>query len=161
MREEESASQYHFDIRRDGRRILGSEDRATGSGDLAVRLKALIFPEGEWRPATAVRVGLKLPTGRSSHGLGSGSTDMGLGLLLEKHFGPLGVYFNADAILPGSVNSDAPQMDTYTFYQAMFGLDYPLASPFAPTSSSVIRRVPFPALASTCWTAGSSICSSG
>jgi hypothetical protein len=130
VREEESAGQYHFDIRRHGRCIFGSDDHATGSGDLAVRLKTLIFPEGEWRPAAAARVGLKLPTGRSSQELGSGGTDMGVGLLLEKHFGPLGGYFNADAIFPGSVNSDDPQMDTQTFYQTMFGLAYRLTPAF-------------------------------
>ncbi len=153
VREEESAGHYHFDVYYDGRRILGSDAHATGVGDLAVRLKALLLPEGDWSPAAAARVGLKLPTGKSSRSLGSGSTDVGLGLLLEKHFGPLGVYLNADAIFPGSVPSDDPQIDTHTFYQTVFGLGYRLnpsfcanlqlgytSRPFSGTGLSMLDR---------------------
>lgn len=122
VREEETPDQYHFDVYRGDRRILGSDDRATGPGDLAVRLKTLLFQEGESTPAVAARLGLKLPTGRRSRGLGSGGTDLGLGLLLEKHFGSVAAFLNADVIFPGDI--DDPEVDTETFYQAMFGLSY-------------------------------------
>ncbi|RLB98664.1 MAG: hypothetical protein DRH76_02000 [Deltaproteobacteria bacterium] len=141
VREEESPGQYHFDIRRGGRRIIGSDDRATGPGDLAVRLKALLLHEGESTPALATRLGLKLPTGRRSRSLGSGGTDVGLGLLLEKHFGPVAAFLNADVIFPGSI--DDPEVDTKTFYQAMFGLSYPFNDAWSAGAQVAYTSRPF------------------
>jgi hypothetical protein len=124
VREEETPGQYHYDVRRDGRRILGSDGRASGPGDLDLWLKGLLWAEGAWLPAAGLRAGLKLPTGDESRGLSSGSADFGCGLLLEKHFGTVGAFLNADVIFPGSI--DDPEVETDTFYQAMFGLGVPL-----------------------------------
>jgi hypothetical protein len=141
VREEESPGQYHFDIRRGGRRVIGSDDRATGPGDVALRLKTLLFQEGDAMPAVAARLGLKLPTGRRSRGLGSGGTDVGFGLLLEKHFGSVAAFLNADVIFPGDI--DDPEVDAETFYQAMFGMSYAFTDVWSASAQVAYTSRPF------------------
>lgn len=141
VREEETPGRYHFDVQRGGRRILGSDHRATGPGDLALRFKALLLQEGESTPALAARVGLKLPTGQSSRGLGSGGTDVGLGLLLEKHFGPVAAFLNADAIFPGDI--DDPEVEAETFYQAMLGLSWAFTDAWSANAQLSYTSRPF------------------
>lgn len=141
VREEESPGQHHFDLRRGGRRVIGSDHRATGAGDLAMHLKALLLREGGSTPALAARVGLKLPTGRRSRGLGSGGTDVGLGLLLEKHFGSVAAFLNADVIFPGDI--DDPEVQAETFYQAMFGMSYAFTEIWSASAQVAYTSRPF------------------
>ncbi|MFA7424820.1 MAG: DUF3187 family protein, partial [Desulfosarcinaceae bacterium] len=128
-------------LRRGGRRVIGSDHRATGAGDLAMHLKALLLREGGSTPALAARVGLKLPTGRRSRGLGSGGTDVGLGLLLEKHFGSVAAFLNADVIFPGDI--DDPEVQAETFYQAMFGMSYAFTEVWSASAQVAYTSRPF------------------
>ena len=79
VREEQSAHQYHFDVRTNGRRLLGGGDRASGLGDATFGLKGMIMPEADLWPGFGARLAVKLPTASQTRGLGSGHADFGAG----------------------------------------------------------------------------------
>jgi hypothetical protein len=87
-------------LRKDGRVALRGGAGAVGIGDLAVSTKALLRPEVGWMPAVAGRLAVKLPTGDEERALGSGTVDLGLGVVLEKGLGPARLYLNTGVTIP-------------------------------------------------------------
>jgi hypothetical protein len=73
-----------------------------GIGDIVLVTKWLAFSEQKNRPAVALRLALKLPTGDPRLAFGSGEADLGLGIAAQKGFGRRWVlYGNANGIFPG------------------------------------------------------------
>jgi hypothetical protein len=91
---------FDYTLQKDGRNALRGASGALGIGDIAVSAKALLHAEGDWAPAVAGRVALKLPTGDDDRALGSGEVDVGLGVALEKTLGPVRLYFNTGLTVP-------------------------------------------------------------
>jgi Protein of unknown function (DUF3187) len=91
---------FSYFLQKDGRDALQGTSGAVGIGDLAFSAKALLRGEGQWAPAVAGRFALKLPTGDEDRALGSGEVDVGLGVALEKTFGPVRLYFNTGLTIP-------------------------------------------------------------
>jgi hypothetical protein len=106
-------------LQKDGRTALSGTSGAIGIGDIAVGAKALLHEEGRLAPAIAGRFALKLPTGDDDRALGSGEVDVGLGLALEKTFGPVRLFFNTGVTIPtGNPFSDTgidslPMLSTF------------------------------------------------
>jgi hypothetical protein len=94
--------QHLFDylVQKDGKNALQGMSGAVGVGDIAIAAKALLAEEGQLAPAIAGRFALKFPTGDDDRALGSGTVDVGLGLALEKSFGPVHLYFNTGLTIP-------------------------------------------------------------
>jgi len=91
---------FSYILQKDGRNALRGTSGAVGIGDIALSAKALLREEGQWAPAIAGRVALKLPSGDEDRALGSGEVDVGLGLALEKTFGPVRLYVNTGLTIP-------------------------------------------------------------
>jgi hypothetical protein len=85
---------FSYILQKDGRNARRGTSGAVGIGDIAISTKALLREEGQWAPAIAGRVALKLPSGDEDRALGSGEVDVGLGLALEKTFDPVRLYVN-------------------------------------------------------------------
>jgi hypothetical protein len=91
---------FSYLLQKDGTDALRGTSGAVGIGDIAISTKAMLREEGQWAPAIAARFALKLPTGDEDRALGSGEVDLGLGLALEKTFGPVRLYFNTGLTIP-------------------------------------------------------------
>lgn len=100
-RERLDGTNYVFDIRQNGRDRFSGGDGALGLGDLSLLAKWQVLDEGPWKPLTSLRLGLKLPTGDSGRFFGSGHTDVGLGLAVEKKLASRWlVYGNLNVVFP-------------------------------------------------------------
>jgi Protein of unknown function (DUF3187) len=110
---------FSYILQKDARTALQGTSGAVGIGDIAFSAKALLREEGRWAPAIAGRFALKLPTGDEERALGSGAVDVGLGLALEKKFGPLYLYLNTGLTIPtgnpfsGSGIDSLPMLSTF------------------------------------------------
>jgi Protein of unknown function (DUF3187) len=91
---------FSYNLQKDDRSALRGTSGAVGIGDIAISAKALLREEGQWAPAIAGRLALKLPSGDEDRALGSGEVDVGLGVALEKTFGPVRLYFNTGLTIP-------------------------------------------------------------
>jgi Protein of unknown function (DUF3187) len=110
---------FSYTLQKDGRTALQGTSGAVGIGDIAFGAKALLREEERWAPAIAGRFALKLPTGDEERALGSGAVDIGLGLVLEKKFGPVHLYLNTGLTIPsgnpfsGSGIHSLPMLSTF------------------------------------------------
>jgi hypothetical protein len=100
IRFERPQHRFSYHLEKDGRKALNGTSGAVGIGDIAISTKALLREEGRLMPAVAGRFALKLPTGDDNRALGSGEVEVGLGVALEKAFGPARLYFNAGLTIP-------------------------------------------------------------
>jgi hypothetical protein len=72
-----------------------------GAGDASLHLKGKLSNEGRFLPAMSLRLGVKLPTGAWSHGFGSRTADLAVGLAFEKALWSwITVYGNVAGTLP-------------------------------------------------------------
>lgn len=70
--------------------------------------------EGRW-PAIVLKASVKLPTGSSAGGFGSGHLDYGGSLLIEKDWARFSAYGNIGAVIPGSLAGANPSLETQPF----------------------------------------------
>lgn len=84
---------FRYELWQDGRRVLGPLDPGTVTGDLVVSLKKAWKLGGT---EFGFRAALKAPTGLWVKAAGSGSPDLGFGLLLSNYGERLGFCLNAD-----------------------------------------------------------------
>jgi Protein of unknown function (DUF3187) len=91
---------FSYLLQKDGTEALRGTSGAVGIGDIAISAKVMLREEGQLAPTVAARFALKLPTGDDDRALGSGEVDLGLGLALEKTFGPVRLYFNTGVTIP-------------------------------------------------------------
>lgn len=91
------------------------ELRGFGSGDVFLSAKYLFNDEGNFSPALAMKVGLKLPTGKHQKLHGSGSADVGVSFLASKSLASNALYLNFNVIFPGEWRV-LPNFDLSRFY---------------------------------------------
>lgn len=84
---------YRFDA--DGATRLNFSPADLGLGDIVLHLKHQLVGEDHKWPAVAIFADIKLPTGKSDRGFGSGTPDFGFGTALEASYKRLHGYFNA------------------------------------------------------------------
>lgn len=127
LRKEESdlgrTNEFVFDVRKDGKTVIGGKERTSGLGDIALRAKGKILDEGDVMPGVSARVLLKIPTGDEERALGSGAFDYGFGLLLQKRIRKLYTYLNADVIIPGDAFKKE-DISLRPFLEVMLGAEY-------------------------------------
>jgi hypothetical protein len=110
---------FDYTLQKDGVNALEGASGAVGLGDIALSAKIMLREEEEWAPSLAGRFALKLPTGDNDRALGSGELDVGLGLALEKSFGPVRLYVNTGLTIPtgnpfsGSGIDSLPMLSTF------------------------------------------------
>lgn len=77
-------NQFAYTLSQDGTTLINYRQTAFGLSDIIVRFKYLLSDRGRLPFKLAIAPYVKLPTGQSSLGLGSGHADLGLSLLAEK-----------------------------------------------------------------------------
>lgn len=80
---------------------LNPSNEVFGLTDIVMHGKALVVAEGDYAPATSLRVALKVPVGDRTRALGTGVADFGVGLSLQKTvWNRVGLYVNLNEVLP-------------------------------------------------------------
>ena len=125
--------QYFFDyvLNKDERTALKGTSGAIGIGDIALSAKAVLREEGPWAPTIAGRFALKLPTGDEDRALGSGEVDVGLGVDLEKTFGPVRLYFNTGLTIPTGNPFSGTGIDSLPMLSTFLTGEYHLTERFS------------------------------
>ena len=118
-------NEYHFLIQKDGKTFIQGEERGSGLGDIALRVKGKILEEGDIVPCLSARFSVKVPTGDDERALGSGEMDYGFGLLLQKTIKNFTTYLNADITIPGQAYKQV-DFSLRPFYEIMMGVEYKL-----------------------------------
>jgi Protein of unknown function (DUF3187) len=125
--------QHLFDyvLNKDGETPLRGTSGAIGIGDIALSGKAVLREEGQWAPTIAGRFALKLPSGDEDRALGSGAVDIGLGIALEKTFGPVRLYFNTGLTIPTGNPFSGTGIDSVPMLSTFFTGEYRLTERFS------------------------------
>ena len=84
-------------------------------GDFSFFTKIRIISETERRPALALRFGYQMPNSNQIRGIGTNTSNIFAGLILQKHFGRLNVFGNAGVAILQSPNQFFSQNDVLTY----------------------------------------------
>jgi len=122
---------FSYILQKDGRNALRGTSGAVGIGDIAISAKALLHEEEQLAPAIAGRFALKLPTGDDDRALGSGEVDVGLGLALEKTFGPVRIYVNTGLTIPTGNPFSGTGIDSLPMLSTFLTGEYRLTERFS------------------------------
>jgi hypothetical protein len=152
IRSRQRADEFTYRVRKGDTVFISGSRNSTGIGDLTFGAKTKIWNQRDLLPTLSTRVCLKLPTGDEDRAFGSGQTDWGFGLLLEKDVNALSLYWNADVTFPGEAFDDAG-VSLREFYTLMFGVEYRvkprwslvsqinlLTRPFKPTDIDLLHK---------------------
>lgn len=84
-----------------GNAALNPPNDAFGLTDIVLHVKTLLVAEGRYKPATSLRIALKVPVGDRTRAFGTGVADLGVGLSLQKTiWNRVGLYLNLNEVLP-------------------------------------------------------------
>ncbi|MBI4211294.1 MAG: DUF3187 family protein, partial [Deltaproteobacteria bacterium] len=92
-------------------------------GDISLRLKHQVVGEGDRRPDAMIFFDFKLPTAKSSEGVGSGYADFGFGTAFAKTLNRFRLYINAAGYFVGGHRLIARQMNDAHF-SSMIAAEY-------------------------------------
>lgn len=117
-------NEFDYRIDLNGQRIIEGEEDDVGLGDLILNTRWVAIKEGETRPAVALRLALKVPTGDTAKSFGSGDPDVGLGLAVQKGFGKKWVWYsNVNGVFPTGDFMDTG-LDLAPFFSGMLAMEY-------------------------------------
>lgn len=133
-------NEFRFFVRTRNGTILNFPSDEPGFGDVSVQWKHQIGHSGDSR-AWAARVGVKLPTGDSGSGLGSGDFDFGVGLAYENLGSRWARYANLNYIFIGG--GDFAGLDTRSVVSGMVGTEYRLKPNWWLTGQFDFSQCPF------------------
>ncbi len=92
---------FVFDVNKSGRTLFTGGEGDFGLGDVSLFAKWRATEERGLWPTASLRFGLKLPTGDEDRVFGSGHTDLGVGLALEKTLATRWIaYVNVNGVFP-------------------------------------------------------------
>lgn len=128
--EKKSANKFTYFVKKNNQTFIAGEKRASGIGDVTLRLKKKIWNEGDRLPCLSIRLGAKFPTGDEDKAFGSGKLDYGFGMLLQKNIKRVTAYLNADLIFPGQAFGKQ-NIPLRNFYEIMLGAEYKGSSRFS------------------------------
>jgi hypothetical protein len=131
IRFDQPQNRFTYMLEKDGQVVLQGGSGAVGLGDIALSVKALLHDEGTWAPAIAGRFALKLPTGDHDRALGSGEVDIGLGVVLEKGFGPTRFYLNLGVTIPTGNGFDGSGLSSLPMLSAFLTGEYRVTDRFS------------------------------
>lgn len=116
------ANDYHFFVRGPTGQVLNTPSDQFGLADVSLAWKDEIAGSGD--SVLSYRLGVKLPTGDSDKGLGSGGTDFGAGLAYERTGERWAAYANLNYIFLG--DSDFAGFETNNTITGALALEYRL-----------------------------------
>ena len=98
-------NKFLYEVRRNGVPVIVGENGRPGIGDVKFTLKKPLL-EGD--PAISVKGDVEIPTGNAKTGMGSGGTDAGIALLIDKNLGDrFRSYSNFGIVFPGDLEGRA------------------------------------------------------
>ena len=136
--------QFKYVVQHNYRDVMRLQEPPAGLGDIAVAAKYMLIDEMQGLPRVSVRGALKFPTASKGTYLGTGKFDGGLGLLLDKSFGRLFFYGNANAVF---INKPS-FLDEFTMkgyiISGMLGLEYCFTERFSGALQGTLSSTPYP-----------------
>jgi hypothetical protein len=100
-RESLGNTSFAFAVSKDGRTLFAGGDHELGLGDITLISKYQMLLQSERTPAVSLRVAVKVPSGDESRFFGSGHTDFGIGLAMEKTVArSVVLYGNINGVFP-------------------------------------------------------------
>ena len=113
-------NQFTFRVSNRGQTLYSVNQQALGLGDLSLYLKHRVFSESGKKPGVSFRLTMKIPTGDRGDGLGSGSPDFHLDVVLEKSYKRFHSYTNMGYLVLGPFEpmDSFVQPVAFTFTQA-------------------------------------------
>jgi hypothetical protein len=142
---------FAFNMSRSGQTLFSGGDGDLGLGDTTISSKYQMFSGTRWIPAVSLRLAVKVPTGDAGRFFGSGHTDLGAGLAVEKKVADHWLlHGNLNGIFPtGSVSGLTlqPAMSAVAAVEYLWSpalslevqFDY-YSSPFHGTGTPVLDR---------------------
>jgi len=94
---------------------LTGVNSTSDAGDFSFFTKIRIISETERRPALALRFGYQMPNSNQIRGIGTNTSNLFAGLILQKHFGRLNVFGNAGVAILQTPNQVFSQNDVLTY----------------------------------------------
>lgn len=92
---------FAYNLSKNGRTLFSGSEGQLGLGDISLYGKYQILTEQAWAPAVSLRLGVKVPSGDEGRFFGSGHTDLGAGLAVEKKlWDRVILYGNFNGIFP-------------------------------------------------------------
>jgi hypothetical protein len=144
-------SGFIYDFKKNGQTLFSGREGDLGLGDITLSGKYQLLAEDDRRPTVSARAALKVPSGDSGRFFGSGHTDLGIGLAVEKTFFEQWVtYANINGIFAtGKVSglSLHPAMSGLAAVEYLWTKHFSLvaqfdyySSPFRDTGSAILDR---------------------
>jgi hypothetical protein len=99
--------------------VLTGPNTTNDSGDFSVFTKIRIFGETHRRPGLAFRFGYQMPNSNQVRGIGSNTTNLFAGLILQKHFGRLNLMGNLGVAILQAPAALFTQNDVITYGGAL------------------------------------------
>ncbi len=131
---------YAFSLGR-GPALLNPPNDAFGLTDIVLHVKALLVAEGRYKPATSLRVALKVPVGDRTRAFGTGVADLGVGLSLQKTvWNRVGLYLNLNEALPTGHYSGLALRGYFTM---VTGVEFMATPKFSVTGQFDYYQSPF------------------
>lgn len=96
---------FVYNLTKNGRTLISGRNGDLGLGDITLFSKYQVLSESQGKPAVSLRLAVKAPSGDSGRFFGSGHTDVGFGLAVEKMVAAHWIlYGNLNGIFPtGSI----------------------------------------------------------
>lgn len=92
---------YAFNVSRDGQTLFSAGEGQLGLGDITLLSKFQVLTQNRETPTVALRFALKVPSGDARRFFGSGHTDLGAGVAVEKTLTSNWIaYANVNGVLP-------------------------------------------------------------
>jgi hypothetical protein len=141
IRERLKNSGFAYSITRNGQVLLHGTNQQLGLADIVLYTKTQMLSEGSVWPAVAIRLAVKLPTGDRSRGFGTGETDLGLGLAVQKIlFDRLVLYENLNGVFP---TGNYFGLDLRPYVVSLTGLEFMVTRKFSVTGQFDYYQTPF------------------
>jgi len=122
-REDYLNDDFHYLVHANGSEVINTAPNNFMLGDISAQVKVPLARETKDRPAVALRLGVKAPTGSAKIGYGSGHPDAGVGVALQKGRGRWDGYANLNYVFVGgsSFRGELPINSSLSF---MLGTEY-------------------------------------
>jgi hypothetical protein len=105
--------------------VLTGTNSTNDSGDFSLFTKIRIFGETARRPALALRIGFQMPNSNQVRGIGTNTSNIFAGLILQKHFGRLNLMGNLGVAILQAPSALFTQNDVITYGAAFIYSAHP------------------------------------
>lgn len=147
-REKSTEYSFKYEVRYEGQYLIRKDSPSSGIGDTTLYLKYKFIDEdlSKWSlPSLSARFALKLPTGNEDDLVGSGETDFGIGLLMDKHITEkLAFYGNANFVFIQKPKFFDPWSMKDNIFSWMLALEYHFTDRFSTILQHLGNTTPYP-----------------